>query len=73
MFQAYTLGWDGQSHAVHIRRQGTWIPTCERDMEQAREAGADGPCVRVGSGAGTGGPLVQTEHAWHFPCTCGRA
>jgi hypothetical protein len=71
MFQAYTLRWDVQSHAVRIHRQGTWIPACERDMEQAREASAGGPCVRVGSEAGTSGPLVQTEHAWNFPCTRG--
>ena len=35
VFMFLSVGWDGRSHAAHIRRRG-----CERDTKQAREAGA---------------------------------
>ena len=35
MFQAYTLGWDGQSHVARIRRRGALIPVCASETKKA--------------------------------------
>ena len=48
----YSFGWDGQSHAVRIHKQGVWISVCAHETEKARVAPTSGPCVRARNGAG---------------------